>query len=281
MSESVIPSASTPDNASTTDNTPQTTSEPKATSTAPVKEKIKVDGVEEEWSPEELKKFAQIGRAKEKRFEESAKVRKEAEAKLERLKNNPWEVLKELGLDPRKVSEEFLGQQLEEELLAKDPVKKAQRDKDRELEELRKEKLEREEARQQAEFEALKTKHIEQLDNDLDRALSTTELPKTPGVIRRVAKYLHDALADGEDMTVEEAVALVEQDYSDEVSQLFGSAKNPKRYLPSELAKKLMDEHLSQVKSAPKYSQDHAQQQNNEPQTKYISSSEWMKKIMS
>lgn len=271
MSENVNPSTPAPVNAEPTSPQPE--------NTAPVKEKIKVDGVEEEWSPEELKKFAQIGRAKEKRFEESARLKKEAEAKIERLKQNPWDVLKELGIDPRKVSEDYLSKVLEEEMLP--PEEREKRALKSKVEEYEKREKEEQERTKQAEFEQLKLKHIEQLDQELDAALQNSSLPKSPGVIRRVAKYLYDALDAGEDVSIEEALAWVEDDYSNEVQQFFGSAKDPNKYLPKDLAKKLMDSHLSQVKSAPKYSQSSNQSTNSEDQPKRLSSNEWMKKIMS
>src|ERR1051326_8976996 len=88
----------------------------------PRKFKLKVDGQEWEADENELTKYAQIGRAKEKRFEDAAKLRKEAEERMDRLKKDWVSVLKEQGIS-REDIEKYLGGELRKDMMS--PEEKA------------------------------------------------------------------------------------------------------------------------------------------------------------
>ncbi len=215
--------------------------------------KLKVDG--NDWSPvdeADAQRYAQIGKAKEKRFEDATKLRKEADTIKARIKDDPWGVLKEMGVDTRGLSEKHLLEFLEEETLS--PEAKEKRDLQKKLkayeEQEAKTKSDAEAAHNAAEVEKWAVK----LDLEVSSALESSSIPKSPGSVRRVAKVLYDALEAGEDMTAAEAVEIVESEYQDDINQLLKMAKDPNRFLPEEIAKKLMDGHLAKVKGAPQAS---------------------------
>src|SRR5439155_16062490 len=72
--------------------------------------KLKVDGREEELPEEEVVKWAQMGRAAQKRFQEASEKRKQAEDFIRMLKEDPISVLSNpaIGVDFRKLAEEYL-----------------------------------------------------------------------------------------------------------------------------------------------------------------------------
>lgn len=246
-------------------------------STPSAKEKIKVDGVEEEWSAEDLKKYAQIGRAKDKRFEESAKAKKEAESLKDRYKSAPWEVMRELGLDPREMSEKYLLAQLEEEQLS--PSQKEERALKKRLKDYEDKELSAKEAREAESHAQEVQKHAVQLDQEISAALQTSAIPKSPAAIRRVAKVMFDALEAGEDISTAEAISMVEEEYESDIKELFALMGDPSKFLPPDLAKKLMGQHLEKVKGAPQSRPASPAAPKSEKTSKSISTRDFNKKL--
>lgn len=75
--------------------------------------KVKVDGVEQELTVKELKRLSSLERASQKRMQESAKVQKQFQNMLDSLKNDPAQVLKQIGKDPDMWAEELLARKYE------------------------------------------------------------------------------------------------------------------------------------------------------------------------
>lgn len=75
--------------------------------------KVKVDGVEQELSLKELKRLTSLERASQKRMQESAKAQKQFQQMMDALKNDPAQVMKQLGKDPDLWAEELLARKYE------------------------------------------------------------------------------------------------------------------------------------------------------------------------
>lgn len=75
--------------------------------------KVKVDGVEQELTVRELKRLSSLERASQKRMQESAKVQKQFQNMIDSLKNDPAQVLKQIGKDPDMWAEELLARKYE------------------------------------------------------------------------------------------------------------------------------------------------------------------------
>ncbi len=88
------------------------------------KHKVKVDGQEIEVDEEELKRGYAHQKAANKKLQEGLRAKKQAEDFVKLLKTDPLKVLKDprIGHDVRKLAEEYLASQLEDELL--DPREK-------------------------------------------------------------------------------------------------------------------------------------------------------------
>ena len=93
--------------------------------------KLKVKGKEIEVDDAQYHSYAQKGAAATQTWEEAAKMRKEAEGFVHLLKTDPLKILKDpnLGLDFRKIAEDYLWEQLQDEQMS--PEQKAQRDQQR------------------------------------------------------------------------------------------------------------------------------------------------------
>lgn len=248
---------------------------PKA-SAEPTKATIKVFGKEEEHDLESLKKFAQIGKAGQSKFEEATKLRKEAESLKERLKNDWVGALKELGIDPREATEKFLSERLREEMLS--PEEKAQQAKDKEHMTLKEKLAALEAEKEQAKYDQERQQYEAQLEKEIPQALEKVGLPRSPASLRRIANQLMIAMEGGYEMSVEEAAELAKSEIQGELSQLLSMGGRYEDLIPASVAEKLMEAHLGKVKSAPQYKSNAptASQPSATPK-KYMTESEWKK----
>jgi hypothetical protein len=187
------------------------------------KYKVKVNGEEMEVTEEELIKGYQIRKAADEKFREASMLRKQAEEFISLLKKDPIKVLTHpsLGVDFKKLAEEYLYQQLEEELM--DP-------KDRELkkykamiEEMERQKQEQERAQQETMIEQLKAEYSQNYVKDITEALQSSGLPKNEFTVKRIAYYMYEGLRRGYNLSAKQVAPLVKEDYIKEQRALYSS----------------------------------------------------------
>lgn len=192
--------------------------------------KLKVDGeeVEEELdlgNEEELKKRLQKARAFDKRSQELASFKSQVDEFLKQLQTAPDVILEKLGLNVDELAEQRLRRKVEE--LEKSPEQKEREKMHKELEQLRKEKEEAEKQRQEAEMEKLRNETAKQIEDDILGALDEAKsiLPRqNPEIVHRIARAMYFAMQNGyPEVTAKDVVPIVEKQYRDELSNLFGA----------------------------------------------------------
>jgi hypothetical protein len=204
--------------------------------------KLKIDGKEEEVEidfndDDKLTRELQKARAFDKRSQEYSQLRNQVNQVVDRLRQNPMEVLIELGLDPDEISEKHLAAKLEEmkkspEQLEKERMEKELEDHKRKLEEIEKEK-------EDVRMEQLRNQHASEIENDINSALESSEtmLPKGNALaIKRVAEAMMLAMKKGfNDVKPVDVIPFVEQQFVKDVQNLVN-------VLPEELLPKLLGE---------------------------------------
>jgi hypothetical protein len=186
--------------------------------------RVKIDGEEADVDEEELVRDYQKFRAAEKRFQEASRMRKEADALIDLLRNDPVKALEHpaIGKNFKELAEEFLIEQLKREQLT--PEQRELMDTKQKLAELERQQ---EMAKQHAEQERIKqlADHYEQeIQKGIIDALQTSGLPKTNVTIKRMAYYMHRALEQGYEVSPKDVVDLVRKDYQREIQDLLGAA---------------------------------------------------------
>jgi hypothetical protein len=170
----------------------------------------KVDGQEfaEELTQEELVARYQKMKAADKRLAEAAEQRKQLETKLARLKQNPWDALKEDGLDLRalaiqKLAEEFQAEQLK----AQDPKEYEKLQLQRQLED-RDKQIKEYESRVKAEQEAQVVAQARtEIMETYGSALQKTGLPINEETAAKMIEIGIMNLEHGIDLTPEQLAA--------------------------------------------------------------------------
>lgn len=203
---------------------------------------------------EEVVKYLSKALAADEKFQEAAHLRKNVEMLVNELKTNPRSVLShpELGLDLKKFAQDILNEEIEE--MQKTPEQKELEKLRKELEAKTKREQELEDAKRVAEMERLEEQAFKQFDDDVTEALSSTSLPKSPYVIKRIADIMIEAVNKGyTDVGVKDIMPIVENQIKGELQKMFEIM--PEEVMEEMIGKnnlsRLRKKRLAQMKKAP------------------------------
>lgn len=220
------------------------------------KHKVKIDDeTEEEYSYEDLLKFAKENKRSQNRYYEADQMKHQAEELLALAKNDPKALLTHplIGQDLRKFANEIIAEAMEEELL--NPDQKELRKTKRELDELRSLKQQQEEKANQEQEDTLRGQYEEDYSNQIVEALVEQGLPKTEYTIKRLAEYMLQAYNQGfKEVKAKDIAPLVKQDFIAEQNQIYSASDEEAllNLLGEDVIKKIVKGHLNKAKKEQK-----------------------------
>lgn len=129
---------------------------------------------------------------------------------VELLQNNPAELLKRAGHDPRKFSEKYITEIIEEELMPEEQRRTLALQRERD--ELERQLNEERTRQQQIQMDFLTEQHERDISTQIMQALDETTLPKTPDVVRRIGYYLMRATQQNLNIPIKRIITLVKDD---------------------------------------------------------------------
>ncbi len=181
---------------------PETADSPAATY------KAIVDGQEVEVSIDDLLSGYQKSSAADKRFQEAAELRKQADAErqtlLERLKTDPAAIMSEYDIDPDEFAEARLAAKIEEELM--DPNEREKRRLEAELEQYKAEEERKREEAEQQQYQVQVQQHAKDWGDKLDAAFNELGAPKNPYRVKLAVDAILSAMDRGVDLSPKQAV---------------------------------------------------------------------------
>jgi hypothetical protein len=201
-------------------------------------------------SKEKLIDIAERGLGADAKFQESNTQAQKLKQVMDELKTRPFEILQNLGVDTRKMAEDFLIQKMEEEALNED--QKRALAAERRVKELEAKQVEEDKAKEKKEMAGEVAKLKTQFEQEFISALDEEAIPNTPQTVARMARYMEDAQRyEGIEMTAKQAAGLVKQDIIEETRAIYGniSAEKIEEMLGSAVIKKVKQHDLSKIKS--------------------------------
>lgn len=167
-----------------------------------------------------LKNELQLAAAARQSMQEAANLKKLYEKEVSRLRQDPFSVLAELGLDPDQLAEMRIQQRIEE--MKKSPEQLEREKIQAELQAAREEANRLKAEREAEQFEKLKDQAAAQIETEIEQALDAHKsLPKSRHIVKRIADSMLWAMNNGfEDVTAEDVMPLVEKEWRDEMSRL-------------------------------------------------------------
>jgi hypothetical protein len=226
--------------------------------------KLKVDGQEfEEDLPfdlddnpeavEYMTRQLQLSKAAQKRMAESSQLQKEVKYFLEELRKNPKKVLADpsIGIDVKQLAAQII-----EEEIANAQKSPEQLEKERlenELKALQEEReREREEAREK-EFARLQEIEYERYDTLISKAIETSDLPKSPYVVKKIADYMLLGLNEGIDVSPEDVLPLVRDEIQNDLREMFAVMPDEviEKIVGKDVFNRVRKKNVAKAKSAP------------------------------
>jgi hypothetical protein len=167
-----------------------------------------------------LRNELQLAAAARQSMQESANLKKLYESEVTRLRQDPFSVLAELGLDPDQLAEMRIQQRIEE--MKKSPEQLEREKIQAELQAAREEANKLKAEREAEQFEKLKDQAAAQIETEIEQALDSHKtLPKSRHIVKRIADSMLWAINNGyDDVTAEDVMPLVEKEWRDEMSRL-------------------------------------------------------------
>lgn len=169
---------------------------------------------------EELKKELQLAAAGRHSMQEAAELKKLYSKEIQRLKDDPYAVLSELGLDPDELAESRIQQRIEEMKKSPEQIEREKLQKD--LEVARNELKSQQEKSQKVEMDRLYEQAAVSLDEEIATALeSHRSLPKSDYSVKKIADTMLWAIDNGwDDVTVEDVLPTVESELKSDINGL-------------------------------------------------------------
>lgn len=257
---------------------------PEVEDSAPKTYKVKVDGEEVEVTEDELLRGYQMRKASDKRFAEANQARKQAEEFVRLLKTDPTKVLSHpsIGHDVKKLAEDYLLQEMEKEMMT--PEQKQLQEYQQKLAAYEAQEKKAREQYENQQKEAIRQRYQEDYNKQIVDALESSGLPKTEHTVKRMIHYMANALEKGYELTANDVVGLVRNDYIEDTKSLYSGLDGDAliKILGDGVAKKLRKHELNQFKKQGK--QPPVQNQSSSPRStgkepQKLSKDDWRKEI--
>ena len=223
--------------------------------------KLKVDGqeFEEEFDPsddEYMTRQLQMAKMSQKRAREAAELRQQVERigdYLEQAKGDKKKLralIKELGADEKElaamiIEEEIANSQKSPEQLAKEQLE----------EELRQLKEQRENEKKDwetREKERLLGQEMERYDMLVSKAIESSDLPKSPYVVKKMADYMMLGLENGIDLHPDDVIELVKEEVQSDLQELVKAmgAEKAEQFLGKEILSSIRKKNVAKAKAS-------------------------------
>ncbi len=221
------------------------------------KYKLKVDGQEEDWegTEEDLIRDLQLSRKARKEIKSSAELKKEAVKLVEMLRSNPKLVLKDFGVDTIEFAKQIIKEQIEEE--AKSPDQRERDNLQRELEELREKNRSEAEQLKQEMYNRQVQQYEAQLEDQVQDALTTSGLPKSAYILKRMTDVMLSSLDNNKEITPKQAISIVRKEMQRDLKEMFGASPEDvlEEMLGQDTLKRLNKRQVDKIKASRKEAQ--------------------------
>ncbi len=196
------------------------------------KKKLKVGGKEIEVDEDELVRRAQMGYSADEKWQEAAKMRKQMETFVTMLQEDPAAALEKMGFNVDEMAERRIQQRIEE--MKKSPEQVEKEKIERELKQLKAEREQEKEVRRQSEIKQLQDRYAVELESEINTALESNQLPKSPYIVKRMADVMIYAMKNKiPNFSAKKALEIVESEVREELNKMYEVA-------PDEVFEKLV-----------------------------------------
>jgi hypothetical protein len=178
---------------------------------------------------EYLTKQLQLSKAAQRAMQEKGSYETKVNSFLQNLQGNTAETLRQMNIDPVEFAAKVLEAEIEKQKLS--PEQRRVMELEQKLKATEEEAKRKEQEAQKKEFEAHRKQVAERVENQMIQALDKSDLPHTPYVADRIAKYMLLALNDPSgpvELTPEDVIPLVREDMLRDIQHVIKGMKEDK-----------------------------------------------------
>ncbi len=153
--------------------------------------------------------------------QEFSQLEREVGAFIQELRKNPRKALSNpaIGLDVKEFAAQILQEEIEQSQKSPDPIEREKLQA--ELEELRAERENEKQEFSKKELERLTEREYERYDTLMSSALESSDLPKSPYVVKKMTEYMMLGIENGMDVSPAEILPLVRQEMVQDIQEMF------------------------------------------------------------
>lgn len=229
--------------------------------------KIKVDGQEfEENLPFEIEdtpeardymtKQLQMSKMANKRAQQAAELQKKMDAIGDYLaqakgdKKKLRALVKELGVDEKELAASIIEEEIENS--KKSPEQLAKEQLEAELKELKEQQKRQKDEWETRERERLYGQEAERYDMLVSKAIETSDLPKSPYVVKKMADYMLLGLENGIDIHPDDVISLVRDEIYSDLQQMINAMGEDKAesFIGKDILTKIRKKNVQKAKGA-------------------------------
>lgn len=176
-----------------------------------------VDDAQLEW----MTKQRQKAMLADHKGQEFSQLEREVGAFIQELRKNPRKALSNpaIGLDVKEFAAQILQEEIEQS--QKSPEQIEREKLQAELEELRAERENEKQEFSKKELERLTEREYERYDNLMSSALESSDLPKSPYVVKKMTEYMMLGIENGIDVTPDQIIPLIRNELTQDIQEMF------------------------------------------------------------
>lgn len=214
--------------------------------------KIKFNGTEiEENLPFEIEdnpeaiqymtKQLQLAKLSQHKSQEYAQLQSQLKDFVEQLRQNPRKILSDerLGIDLRKIASEILDEDITN--AQKTPEQLEKERLETQLRELREEREREKEEAKNKEMERLTQQKYEYFNTQIDKAIESSNLPKSPYIVNKMVNYLSLGIRAGLNVEPSDVVNIIKEEMRSDLSQMF-------QVMPADVLNELLGDNYDKVR---------------------------------
>lgn len=170
-----------------------------------------------------LTRKLQLARLGQVNGQKYSQLEKEVVKFFEDLKKNPRKALSDprIGIDLKQLAAEMLEEEIVNSQKSPEQIEKERLEA--RLKELEEEREKEKEEMRQKELERLMEQEYERYDAMISRALETSDLPKSPYVVKKMADYMILGIQNGIDVQPEQVLGIVREEIVEDIKQMFSA----------------------------------------------------------
>lgn len=193
----------------------------------------------------------QKSRASQKSFQEKSQLESQVKDFVAALKGNTKATLQQMGIDPKAFAAAVLEEELKLQQMS--PEQRKQQELEAKIKELEDRDKKQKDEFNKKEFERQTQIEYEKIDTQMTKALESTDLPKTPYSVKRLAHYMQLGLNNGLSLSVDELVPIVRAEIQSEMQELINALGEDKaeNFIGKDILNKIRKKNISKAKVTP------------------------------